>query len=260
MEFPIQASVDAVHLPEASPASAAVATGDIRVDGVAHAAGAMRHVAHKIQGGGCLRTFTLDGSVGSVQVLLLSEGLPVYAQVDILQGPDSTRQGVELYSDDGRGKPVSYLLELPGRGSTVSITNTGPMEYPLTAYVLPYGPKRIEELRADAAHDGPGGHAVDDAYGQGERARYGPKDRYGRTGSARRVTAADVEMATGQKWHERGLYGTAPGGGAGPRGPPPRFADVPEGGWRVPAAGAASHSVHVQPGMSSGARYGSSVY
>jgi hypothetical protein len=168
--------------------------------------------------GGALRTFTIDGSIGSVQVNLRSEGMPINAKIEILQGPDSDRQGIELYSDDGRGKPVSYVLELPGYGSTISITNTGPLAFPITASVIPYGPQRVEN-QYGAFDERSYNSLMDDT----ATSTYGRGDRYGRTGRRRRATVAEMEMATGRKWHERGMHAS----GGEPRGPPPRFADMP---------------------------------
>ena len=73
--------------------------------------------------GGALRTYTFDPTVGSVEVLITSDGMPVKASIEVLQGPNSNRQGIELYSDDGRGKPISYMLETPGYGCTIQINN-----------------------------------------------------------------------------------------------------------------------------------------
>ena len=51
------------------------------------------------------------------------------------QGANSIRQGID---SDGRANPVHYVLETPGYGCVIEITNTGPMEYPLTASCVPY--------------------------------------------------------------------------------------------------------------------------
>jgi len=187
--------------------------------GVADAFGSAQK--HRIQGGGALRTFTIDGSIGSAQVLLQSEGMPISAKIEILQGPNSDRQGIDLYSDDGRGKPVSYLLELPGYGSTISIKNMGPMEYPLTASVVPYGPQRMEPDEYGYGNGAYGGAMQQGTAYMSGIGRYGSGDRYGRDGLARRSSEAQREIATGRKWHERG----ARGNGA-PRGPPPSFAEA----------------------------------
>ena len=171
--------------------------------------------------GGALRTFTIDPSIGSVTINLRSEGMPITAKIDILQGPNSDRQGIDLYSDDGRRKPVSYLLELPGYGSTISIKNEGPLEYPLTVDVVPYGPQRMESAYGEA-YDGMmggnnmmmnGGGGMGGMNGDGMMDRYGRANRYGRGGRY------SSHMADGRKWHERQENRQ-------PRGPPPSFAEM----------------------------------
>ena len=63
--------------------------------------------------------------------------MPVNATVEVLQGPNNNRQGIELYTDDGRNRPVFYTLETPGYGCVVRVNNVGPMEFPMTASVVP---------------------------------------------------------------------------------------------------------------------------
>jgi hypothetical protein len=255
LEFPIDANigVDAPY-----PPAYGRAYGRAPGQAVAPAPGPMYAGERRRIQGGALRTFTIDPSVGSVQIELSSEGMPIYGKVEVLQGPNSDRQGIELYSDDGRGKPVSYILELPGYGSTISITNTGPIAYPLTATVVPYGPQRAESR--DAWH---GGGAYGGMQPNQERAgsRYGRYDRYGRRGR-RHASAAEIEAMTGQKWHERGQRG----GNGVPRGPPPRFADMPPVGAEGRMMGgvdSASPFGAPPPSYaraSDGARYGAGVY
>ena len=89
--------------------------------------------------GSALRTFRVDAVVDSVEVRLQSEGMPVYASIEVLQGPNAERQVIDVVTDNGRDKPISYILETPGYGSVISIKNTWPsMEYPLTAHVVPH--------------------------------------------------------------------------------------------------------------------------
>ena len=61
-------------------------------------------------------------------------------------------QGIALYTDNGRDRPVSYVLETPGYGCVVQINNDGPMEYPLTASLAPYS---VNPHKFD--HEPPGG-------------------------------------------------------------------------------------------------------
>eukprot|EP00322_Chrysochromulina_rotalis_P029275 CAMPEP_0115836254 /NCGR_PEP_ID=MMETSP0287-20121206/4614_1 /TAXON_ID=412157 /ORGANISM="Chrysochromulina rotalis, Strain UIO044" /LENGTH=330 /DNA_ID=CAMNT_0003289735 /DNA_START=17 /DNA_END=1009 /DNA_ORIENTATION=+ len=164
--------------------------------------------------GGALRTFTIDPSIGSVVINLRSEGMPITAKIEILQGPNSDRQGIDLYSDDGLRKPVSYLLELPGFGSTISITNSGPIAYPLTASIIPYGPQRRDSAYNEAYGMMNGGMMGSSMMGGVASNRYGIGGRY------------SAQLADGTKWHERGQ--NKPN-----RGPPPSFADM-QGSYEDP--------------------------
>jgi len=125
MEFPMAGSV----APTAPPLDAA----GVPVDGPTAACYAS---AKRIQGGGAERTFQFDWTVDSVQVLITSEGMPISAVIEVLQGPNTVRQGIQLYSDNGREKPIIYVLDTPGPGCVVQITNTGPMEFPVSAAVV----------------------------------------------------------------------------------------------------------------------------
>lgn len=92
-----------------------------------------------IQGAGSVKTYPIDPQTASVQVLLDGQGFPVYARIELLQGPDCVKILGELYNDglQNGGEPVRTVLETPGYGSTLRIVNTGPMEYPIQCTVAP---------------------------------------------------------------------------------------------------------------------------
>jgi hypothetical protein len=117
IEFPIAANVvaDDVDLP----------SGD------AHS------MATTVQGG-ALRTCPFDPTVDSVEVRFKTAGRPLNARIELLQGPNNNKQVIELYTEDGCDRPFFCILETPGAGNVIRIVNTSPVEFPMTAGVVPH--------------------------------------------------------------------------------------------------------------------------
>lgn len=116
IEFPLAAKVaaDDVDRPAADIASAAMTVQ-----------------------GGALRTYPFDPSVESVQVMLKTDGRPLNARIELLQGPNNNKQVIELYTEDGLDRPFFAVIETPGSGNVVRVVNTAPVEFPMTASVVP---------------------------------------------------------------------------------------------------------------------------
>jgi hypothetical protein len=87
--------------------------------------------------GGALKTFPFPPNVQAVEIMIKTDGRPLNARLELLQGPNNNKQVIELYADDGLARPFFAIIDTMGSGNVVRVQNTAPIEFPMMASAQP---------------------------------------------------------------------------------------------------------------------------
>ena len=64
------------------------------------------------------------------------------SRIELITGPNSIKQVIEIYSEDGYARPIYAIIETPGMNdNVVRVVNTSPLEFPLLANVAAHSNK-----------------------------------------------------------------------------------------------------------------------
>jgi len=79
-----------------------------------------------------------EPEVEAVQVSFTSDGRPMNARLELLQGPSNTKQIMDMYCENGIERPFNIIIETPGAGNVVRAVNLAPLEFPLMVASEPF--------------------------------------------------------------------------------------------------------------------------
>uniref|UniRef100_A0A7S2A8W8 Uncharacterized protein n=1 Tax=Trieres chinensis TaxID=1514140 RepID=A0A7S2A8W8_TRICV len=116
--------------------------GDLGTRGSADLRSETERILHmgipQIVQGGAVYSKIIDPFIDRLQVLLKTDGSPLSARVELMEGSRSLKQAIDVYSNDGRDCPFFAVFESPGAGTEFRIVNDSDGDSSLLVSVEPY--------------------------------------------------------------------------------------------------------------------------
>jgi len=122
-EFPVDATVQAVHDGGAAPLAVASFSGQRPV---------------YVEGNGAVKSFNFGPDIEEVEVLLTTSLRNMKAYIEILRGPNDDNEIVNVETDNASVHPFYTKIVCADGLNTLRIVNENTLEFPLEAYVRPF--------------------------------------------------------------------------------------------------------------------------
>lgn len=89
-----------------------------------------------LEAGGDPRSFPFEDVVNNARVFLKTDGRPLNARVELMQG-EKVVQAFEISAEDGKARPFCAVIETPGTDNVIRILNTAAVDFPLQVWAEP---------------------------------------------------------------------------------------------------------------------------
>lgn len=86
--------------------------------------------------GNSFSTYIFNSRTKYIHVLLYTNGNPINARIELLQGPNDIKQAIQINNDDGYVKPFYCTLKTSNINSVLKIINKSSIEFPVLASVI----------------------------------------------------------------------------------------------------------------------------
>lgn len=86
--------------------------------------------------GNSFRNYIFNSRTKYIHVLLYTNGNPINARIELLQGPNNIKQSIQINNDDGYVKPFYCTLKTSNINSILKIINKSSIEFPVLASVI----------------------------------------------------------------------------------------------------------------------------
>jgi len=117
--------------------------------------------------GDTLKTWDIgEPAIERVQLDITSDGRPCHAEVQLWHTPAYIPTKFSVYTEDGKLRPVTTIIETPKHPKTVAVYNTGPGEFPFSANVANTGlDKAAKSLAGEESRHVQGGQVTSYTFG-----------------------------------------------------------------------------------------------